>query len=253
MGTDLTPLEAARMSTGNETGVDEAKDDGLRDFLMRHQHSTPFEMCELHLEVQAPIFVFRQWHRHRTQSYNEFSGRYAEMPDLFYVPDPNRVKGKGQMNKQGSEGALSKVIIEDFVGKIGEEQLVARNAYEQHVGMGIANELARINLPLSQYSKMRVKANLLNWFRFLKLRLDPHAQYEILVYAEAVARIISELWPKCWEVFDEHMLHAKSFSRSELEILTALVNSNLHNLEALIKTSRLNPSRTREFLAKIGR
>lgn len=253
MGTDLTPLEAARMSTGNETGVDTQKDDKLREYLWSNHHATPFEMCELHIEVQAPIFVFRQWHRHRTMSYNEFSGRYSQMPDLFYVPEPERVKGKGKQNKQGSEESLPPVVVTDFVRDAVFGQLTARNNYLAWQEDGIANELARINLPLSQYSKMRAKANLRNWFHFLTLRLDPHAQEEIRVYAQAIQQIIQVLWPKTWEVFEEHTLYAKTFSRTEMTVLLEiLTNVGVTELTGVARRKGMTGPRIESLFQKLG-
>lgn len=254
MGDDNTPLEAARMSTGKETGLDEAKDDALRDYLMRHRHHTPFEMCELHLEVQAPIFVARQWMRHRVPfSYNEHSGRYAEMPELFYVPAHERIRAQDAHNKQGSGKQ-----VEDphhFMEEVSFANEVANERYQVALNQGVARELARVVLPLSQYTRFRVKANLRGWFNFIELRATPHAQEEIRVYAEAIAQIIKSLWPKCYAVFDEHTLGAVTFSRAEMEILKGAVWQNTMSAEAFIRwasESRLSPGRRREFLEGLG-
>ncbi len=217
-GTDQTVIETARMSTGKGfKGWEE--DLGLLEFLYENDHATPFESGDLMIEVQCPIFVVRQWHRHRTQSYNELSGRYTEMPNLFYVPRPDRIKKKSKSNKQGSGTPFSVEEQEIWSGRLQEEQLEARDYYEEHVDSGMADELARINLPLSQYTRFRAKANLRNWLHFLGLRLHEHAQEEIRMFAKAVADIIQELWPKTYELFLEHTLYATKFSRSEMAFL----------------------------------
>lgn len=257
MGDDLSPLEAARMSTDNPTGVDEKKDDGLRDYMWRNHHTSPFEFIELVVEVQCPLFVRSQWHRHRTQTYNEFSGRYSEMPDLCYTPKTYRIKGKGNLNKQGSEGELSEEIRSEFLTRVTLARKQVRQAYEWAQKNGIANEIARIDIPLSQYTKFRAKANLLNWFRFLTLRMDSHAQEEIRVYANAVAELIKQLFPKCWAVYEEHTLHGRHFSRSEMEVIRKFLrDSFLPNGSVMedqlsgLASAMLPESRAKEFMTK---
>lgn len=260
LGDDLTPLEAARMSTGNPTGVDASKDAATRDFLWRHAHATPFEMAVLQIEVQVPIFVAREWHRHRTQSFNEFSGRYAEMPALYYTPSSERVQGQSATNKQASGDALGDAAKEAFLASIAEDQALVREHYEGYLEAGVARELARINLPLSQYTRFRAQANLRNWLHFLNLRMAPNAQYEIRVYAQEVARLVQLLWPKTWEVFAEHTLEAASLSKSERNLVMDLLAAALGTADqAALATElaarigdRLPASRKRELLAKLG-
>lgn len=278
VGDDLTPLRAARMSTGNDTGVDHVKDHATRDYLWRHEHATPFEMCDITFELQMPIFVARQFMRHRAGSINEFSGRYSVMPDLFYTPDPERVKPQSKINKQGSgpiTDSFSENVRNTFVQEIKLEQQTLRQSYETYIESGIANELSRINLPVSQYTKFWYKANLRMWFHLLKLRLDSHAQYEIRVYAEAIAEIIKNLYPKTWIVFEEHTLDAVKFSKTELDLVRTLFKnlltaqaeidsptpSDIHKgintsrvLEGNISwfETRLGKSKAREFLEKLG-
>jgi thymidylate synthase (FAD) len=260
LGDDLTPLEAARMSTGNPTGVDPAKDASTRDFLWRNAHATPFEMAVLQVEVQVPIFVAREWHRHRTMSYNEFSGRYAEMPALYYQPDLERVQGQSQTNKQASGTELDPGIKQRFLSSLAEDQEAIRSHYEGYLEDGIARELARINLPLSQYTRFRAQANLRNWFHFLELRMAPNAQYEIRVYAQAIARLIQHLWPATWAVFEEHTLHSARLSRTERDLLRSLLQEALgaEDESALAATlsdrigTALPAGRKRELLAKLG-
>jgi thymidylate synthase (FAD) len=206
MGDDYMPLEAARMSTGNPTGVDVEKDNKLRDYLWRNGHATPFEMSVLQVEVQCPIFVAREWMRHRTMSYNEFSGRYAVMPDLYYVPDASRVVKQHQTNKQMSGDQMSKAEVDSVIISIDQANRMARFIYDDLIAKGVAREIARCVLPVSQYTKFRAQANLRNWFNFLNLRMDEAAQYEIRVYAEQVAEIISSIWPQTYQVFEKHTL-----------------------------------------------
>lgn len=219
MGSDESIIEAARMSTGKGfEGWD--KDARLLEFLWKNQHATPFEMCELAIEVQAPIMVFREWHRHRTQSYNEFSARYAVMPDLHYVPEPKRIQLQSTDNKQGSApGSCSPERAEAVIGVFTQQQRDVYDYYTLMVGSGVAKEVARLNTPVSRYSKMRAKTDLRNWLAFLQLRMAPNAQWEIRQYANAVARIVEDLFPKTWELFEEYTLHAVRLSRSEVELL----------------------------------
>ena len=248
------------MSTGNPTGVDPVKDSATRDYLWRHAHATPFEMAVLQIEVQCPIFVAREWMRHRTQSFNEFSGRYAEMPALQYVPAPGRVKGQSGLNKQGSGDDLSDKARETFLESIAMDQTTVRDHYEAYLEAGVARELARINLPLAQYTRFRAQANLRNWLHFLDLRLAENAQFEIRVYAQAVARLVQHLWPLTWETFEEHTLRGTRLSRSEVEILREILKEAVAkpgepSLEDILKDragSRLSPSRQRELISKLG-
>lgn len=260
MGDDLMPLSAARMSTGNPTGVDPAKDAGTRDYLWRHAHSTPFEMSVLQIEVQCPLFVRSEWHRHRTQSYNEASGRYMEMPDIQYMPESDRLQPQSLTNKQGSEGDLSPELRYEMLRRMNDEQRLVRENYEWYLEQGLAREVARINMPLSQYTRFRAQANLRNWFHFLNLRMAPNAQYEIRVYAHALAEIVRKLWPETWAVFEEHTLEAASFSKTEREVLSDLMAAAFADLLdaereakiAEIAGDRLSKGRLREFLGKLS-
>jgi thymidylate synthase (FAD) len=195
-------IEAARQSTqGAFRGWD--KDMKLLAFMYEHRHESPFEFAGLIIEVQAPIFIFREWHRHRTQSYNEMSARYTELPDLFYIPSIERLMAGKQSskNKQGSEEGFTEAqaakLQEDMTAACG----YARLAYEWYLKEGMSRELARLVIPVNQYSRMRASANLRNWLAFLSLRLDPSAQYEIRQYAEAVSTIVESLFPRTHSLF----------------------------------------------------
>ncbi len=259
MGTDETIIEAARMSTGkgfrawdagtrctrcglddraiisNETcngetheWLKEPGDAKLLDFLYKNYHHTPFEMCELALEVQAPIMVFREWHRHRTQSFNEFSARYAQMPNLHYLPEPSRIQRQSTANKQGSAEAFPELAAVGIIHDLGDEQDGVYKTYEELIEQGVAKEVARLNTPGSRYSKMRVKTDLRNWFGFLNLRLRPNAQWEIRQFANAVAAIIKTIWPRSYALFEEYDLNGARLSATEV----TLVKKMLGNPEA---------------------
>jgi thymidylate synthase (FAD) len=206
-GGDERIIEAARMSTAKGFqgwGTSEAPgDEKLLRYLYEHKHHTPFEMAGFAVEVQAPIFVFREWHRHRTQSYNELSARYTQLPDLFYVPSIERVMASKQsaMNKQGSaEGFTEKDAIR-IRSRIDQAQQKARKTYEGLLADGVAREVARVVVPVSQYSRMRASANLRNWLQFLTLRMAENAQWEIRQYANAVAEVVRAQFPRTWSLF----------------------------------------------------
>jgi thymidylate synthase (FAD) len=212
-GCDERVIEAARMSTnkgfqGWGSGEEGAApgDEKLLRYLWENKHATPFEMAGMVIEVQAPIFVFREWHRHRTQSYSELSSRYTQMPNLHYVPSVERIMTGGQSasNKQGSSAlSISQNEAEAIRTWIANEQSATYGEYERLLGLGLAKELARINTPVSRYSRMRASANLRNWLGFLTLRMAPNAQFEIREYANAVHRLAAHAFPRTVGLFDE--------------------------------------------------
>jgi thymidylate synthase (FAD) len=197
-------IEAARQSTqGNFRGWEQ--DAKLLAYLYNNQHSTPFEFAGMVIEVQAPLFVFREWHRHRTQSYNEMSARYSPLPDLNYVPTIERLLVKNQANKQAGaiKGAaeLDEVGAKAFQRKLKAVYVEDERHYQDALADGVPKELARVLLPVGRYSKMRASANLRNWLAFMTLRCAPGAQYEIQVYADAVAKIVSESFPQTYALW----------------------------------------------------
>lgn len=203
-GSDERIIESARMSTAKGfQGWD--KDHKLMRYLWEHKHATPFEMAGLIIEVQAPIFVFREWHRHRTQSYNELSARYTSLPDLYYIPSLARLMAGKQAttNKQGSQDGFTETEARDMQDRIYYASIHARGVYEKLLESGLSRELARLVIPVNQYSRMRASANLRNWLAFLSLRMDQAAQFEIREYAKAVAIIISEKFPRTYQLFAE--------------------------------------------------
>lgn len=189
----------------------------LLDFMYRNKHSTPFEFCVLTVEVQAPIMVFREWHRHRTASYSEMSARYTQMPDIHYVPSLERMRASQQStsNKQGSADGLDDYVAHVERANIEDEQRDIYYRYEEMLGKGIAKEVARLNTPVSRYSRMRATTDLRNWLGFLLLRMAPNAQWEIRQFANAVATIVRELWPRTYALFEEYDLHGVRLSRAE--------------------------------------
>lgn len=203
MGTDMSIIRAVRVS------YDKTIHDGLQltdgdikllNYLYQHQHSTPFEACVVMIDIKAPIFVFRQWHRHRTQSYNELSARYRELPAEYYTPSIDVIGTQSKDNKQGRE--ISHIEADDIheqrlyeLSKYVKFHEEAYSLYKEYLASGWPKELARMVLPVSWYSHMFATANLLNWYRFLSLRYDSQAQYEIRMYASAVLKIIKSLYP----------------------------------------------------------
>jgi thymidylate synthase (FAD) len=177
--------------------------------LLRHlytsKHMTPFEMAGLTLEVQAPIFVFREWHRHHTQGYSEFSARYAEMPPMFYVPTLERMMSSAQdnINKQGSKDGFQIDSAQSWIEEIEDHYETTYELYKSMLDAGIAREVACIVLPVGMMSRMRATANLRNWMGFLKLRLAPDAQWEIRQCAIDVAEIIKVQFPRTFALFNE--------------------------------------------------
>lgn len=197
-------IEAARQSTqGSFRGWE--TDAKLLKYLYDHKHATPFEFAGMIIEVQAPIFVFREWHRHRTQSYNEMSARYAPLPDLYYVPSKERLLQNKDANKQA--GTTGK-IADDFeaawfLGGLKDVYQRAEHTYQQALSVGIPKELARLVMPVGHYSKMRASANLRNWLAFLTLRMDPAAQWEIRQFANAVGQCIANTFPQTWKLYND--------------------------------------------------
>jgi thymidylate synthase (FAD) len=179
------------------------KDKGLLNFLMRERHTSPFELVQVELAVQLPIFVAREWMRHRTQSFNEMSARYTQMPRLFYVPAEIREQ-KGKPGAYYYEPMSDRVMAVRARQRIEAMCNVAFDEYEYLMSEGVAKEQARLVLPVGTYTKMVVSANLLNWMRFLSLRNHEHAQYEIRVYAEAIEELLQQVAPVAMEKFVEH-------------------------------------------------
>ncbi|MEO9340991.1 FAD-dependent thymidylate synthase [Mesorhizobium sp. SB112] len=235
MGDDTAIVQAARVSYGRGTRK-VSEDRGLIRYLMRHQHTTPFEMPAIKLHVKLPIFVARQWIRHRMASVNEYSARYSVLDREFYVPAPEQLALQSTTNRQGRGAPLSseeaKEIIEILVSD-------ANRNYENYSWMlnedengdsvdpdrgGLSRELARMNLTLNTYTQWYWKVDLHNLFNFLKLRADSHAQYEIRVYAEEILKVVEKWVPIAFEAFMEYRLGAISISKTATEVLRILLS-----------------------------
>jgi thymidylate synthase (FAD) len=231
-GSDERIIEAARMSTqkgfkgwgtqyecehgslgspctlGCSNVKERLGDEKLLAYLWKNKHLTPFEMAGMVIEVQAPIFVFREWHRHRTQSYNEMSARYEPLPDVNYIPTVERLLiNAGGTNKQAGTAAGASVLDDElaveFKAQLSTTYKEAQNLYVWALARGVPKELARLIMPVGRYSRMRASANLRNWLAFLTLRMDTAAQWEIRQYANAVHNIVKELFPRTVALFDE--------------------------------------------------
>lgn len=197
-------IEAARQSTqGSFRGWEE--DSKLLRHLYNNDHSTPFEFCGMVIEVQAPLFVFREWHRHRTQSYNEMSARYAPMPDVHYVPSVDRCLTKNTANRQANNVKGTDFAThgeaERFRADLETFYTESEFRYQKALQDGLPKELARLFVSVGRYSRMRASANLRNWLAFMTLRCDPNAQWEIQEYANAVATIIEANFPQTYELW----------------------------------------------------
>lgn len=211
-GSDERIIESARMSTGKGFlgwGTSEVPgDEKLLRFLWEHRHGTPFEMAGMTLEIKAPIIVFREWHRHRTQSYNEMSARYIPLPDENYVPSVDRIMltasgGNKQASAATGAASLTPKEAERFRVALAEMYASQEALYKTALAAGVPKELARVHLPVGRYSRMRASANLRNWLAFLTLRLDSAAQWEIRQYAEIVGSIVAARFPRTWALFAE--------------------------------------------------
>jgi len=203
MGSDLSVVRAARVSydAAWRAGENEGSDAKLLNYLWRNKHTTPFEAVTFTFEIKAPIFVFRQWHRHRTWSYNELSARYRPLPEVYYLPDAVKIGQQATKNKQGREESEADRI--DDLARVDAHCKRAFYEYGRLLEAGWPRELARMVLPLNTYSHMFATVDLLNLLKFLTLRCDAHAQYEIRVYAEAMRELIRPIVPICvaaWEI-----------------------------------------------------
>jgi len=247
MGDDSSIVQSARVSYGKGT-KNVSQDEGLIRYLMRHQHTTPFEMVEFKFHCRMPIFVARQWIRHRTANVNEVSARYSEMPDWFYEPRPELCTTQSAQNKQGGTGTPVE-DSEEIAASFGKTQDQIYEEYEGYLEKKMRRELARINLPVSLYTEWYWKIDLHNLFHFLHLRLDQHAQYEIRVFGEAMATLVKPHVPMAWKAFEDYSLESMNFSRLELAELKRLLAGEKLHLEDTI----LNKRERREFVAKLNK
>ncbi len=249
LGGDARIVQAARVSYGEGTKT-LREDKALIDYLLRQRHTSPFEQVIFTFHVKMPIFVARQWIRHRTARLNEISGRYSVMRDEFYLPSPKELRYQSKRSKQGrSEESIPADLQEKIIALLKQDQGDVYGHYQELLEDGLARELARINLPLSLYTEMYWQIDLNNLFHFLRLRLDWHAQYEIRAYGDAIAKIVQAVAPLAYEAFEEHILHGRNFSRSEIAALKQALDPK--KLAEAIAESGMRKSRQAEFLAKL--
>ena len=238
-GGDQRIDQSARVSYGEGTKT-VSQDGALIDYLLRHQHTSPFEQVVMTFHLKMPIFVARQWVRHRTGRMNEVSGRYSIMKDEFYVPEADKVAPQSTDNKQGrANEAFDKAKAEEIIDSLKKGQENAYENYSELIDEGLAREIARINLPLSLYTEFYWEMDLHNLFHFLKLRLDSHAQYEIRVYAEAILEICKKVAPMATASFMNHQNEGVNFSGEEMDALRKVLAGEPNPLEGK-KLERFN-------------
>jgi len=230
LGSDARIVQAARVSYGEGTKTFR-QDKGLITYLLRNEHTSPFEQVNFTFHIKMPIFVARQWIRHRTARVNEISGRYSVMAEEAYEPLMEHINAQSEDNKQGRvDQPLEAALAKQIADILQEDQKRSFATYKQLLDTGVARELARINLPLSLYTQWYWQMDLHNLFHFLKLRLDRHAQYEIRAYAEVIFSMIKTVCPIACEAFESQVLNAKKFSQKEMEALKQMLQTGEHAL-----------------------
>ena len=224
LGSDERIVQSARVSYASGT-KSYREDKGLINYLLRNDHTSPFEQVVFTFHIKAPIFVARQWVRHRTARMNEISGRYSIMKDECYVPDADKIALQAKDNKQGREAeavdAATSAKVQELLEKNQKDTF---ETYDELLELGIAREISRINLPLSMYTEWYWQIDLHNLLHFLALRLDAHAQYEIRVYAQIMLDIVRMVCPIAVEAFENHKLGAVKLSKNESEAFKAILN-----------------------------
>jgi thymidylate synthase (FAD) len=246
MGDDAAIVQAARVSYGAGTKHVQ-NDEGLIRYLMRHWHSTPFEMCEVKLHVKLPVFVARQWIRHRTANVNEYSARYSILDREFYIPAPEHLAAQSTVNNQGRGEVLQGEEAARVLDLLKSD---ANRAYDHYEAMlsqdgqqGLARELARMNLPANIYTQWYWKIDLHNLFHFLRLRADPHAQYEIRVYAEAIAACVKDWVPLAYGAFEDYRMGGVTLSAKAIAVVKRMLTGEVVTQE----TSGMSKGEWREF------
>ncbi len=246
MGDDAAICQAARVSYGKGTRS-VSNDEGLIRYLMRHWHSTPFEMCEIKLHVKLPVFVARQWIRHRTANVNEYSARYSIMDREFYIPAPDQVAAQSEVNNQGRGAVLEGEEAARVLDILKTDSARAYDNYQAMISdqgqQGLARELARMNLPANIYTQWYWKVDLHNLFHFLRLRADAHAQYEIRVYAETICDIVADWVPFAYRAFADYRMGAVTMSAQMMACLRRMLKGEAVNQE----NSGLSAREWREF------
>ncbi|MFN3144100.1 MAG: FAD-dependent thymidylate synthase [Paracoccaceae bacterium] len=250
MGDDAAIVQAARVSYGAGTKHVQ-NDEGLIRYLMRHWHSTPFEMCEIKLHVKLPVFVARQWIRHRTANVNEYSARYSILDREFYIPAPDALAAQSTVNNQGRGAVLQGAEAERVLDMLKSDATRAYDHYQEMLSQdgqqGLARELARMNLPANVYTQWYWKTDLHNLFHFLRLRADAHAQYEIRVYAEAICDVVADWVPHAWAAFQDYRLGGATLSGKAIDCLRRVLKGE----EVTQETSGMSKGEWREFMGVV--
>ena len=246
MGDDAAICQAARVSYGRGTKA-VSNDEGLIRYLMRHWHSTPFEMCEVKFHVKLPVFVARQWIRHRTANVNEYSARYSILDREFYIPAPEHLAAQSTVNNQGRGELLEGEEAARVLDILREDAMRSYDHYEDMLSQdgqkGLARELARMNLPANVYTQWYWKVDLLNLFHFLRLRADAHAQYEIRAYAEVMCQIVRDWVPLAYGAFEDYRLGGVNLSQKAIDVLRRRLKGEVITQE----TSGMSKGEWREF------
>lgn len=251
MGNDAAICQAARVSYGRGT-KSVSNDEGLIRYLMRHWHSTPFEMCEVKFHVKLPVFVARQWIRHRTANVNEYSARYSILDREFYIPAPEHLAAQSTTNNQGRGEVLEGDEAARVLQILREDAMRSYDHYEEMLSQdgkkGLARELARMNLPANIYTQWYWKIDLHNLFHFLRLRADTHAQYEIRAYAEVICDIVRDWVPLAYTAFEDYRLGGATLSAKGVE----LIRRRLAGETITQENSGMSKGEWREFVALWG-
>lgn len=260
MGDDASIVQAARVSYG--AGTKKVREDaGLINYLMRHRHTSPFEMCEIKLHVKLPIFVARQWVRHRVANLNEVSGRYSILDREFYIPDPENLAAQSAANRQGRGGTLGAAEAQRVLAILRDDAARAYEHYEEMLNedaagqvrdgerSGLARELARMNLPVNLYTQWYWKIDLHNFLHFLNLRGDAHAQFEIRVYAEALLEVVRQWVPLTYAAFVDYRQGAYELSAKGLAVVQRMLRGEAVDQ----RTSGMSPGEWRELMATLQR
>ncbi len=250
MGDDNAITQAARVSYGKGTKA-VSNDEGLIRYLMRHWHSTPFEMCEVKFHVKLPVFVARQWIRHRTANVNEYSARYSILDREFYIPQPDALNAQSTVNNQGRGAVLQGAEAERVLEILKADSTRAYDNYEEMLSQdgkdGLARELARMNLPANIYTQWYWKVDLHNLFHFLRLRADAHAQYEIRVYADLMCNLVKDWVPFAYGAFEDYRLGGANLSATGVACLRRMVKGE----EVTQETSGMSKGEWREFMGVV--
>jgi thymidylate synthase (FAD) len=246
MGDDSAICQAARVSYGKGTKSVQ-NDEGLIRYLMRHWHSTPFEMCELKLHVKLPVFVARQWIRHRTANVNEYSARYSILDREFYIPQPDQLAAQSVINNQGRGEALTGAEAERVLEILKGDAARSYDHYEEMISddgkQGLARELARMNLPANIYTQWYWKVDLHNLLHFLRLRADSHAQYEIRVYADEICKLVADWVPFAYKAFEDYRMGGAALSAGALDCVRRMLKGE----EVTAETSGMSAREWREL------